>query len=149
MPHIEQEHKYLFISLYSQIHLSQNPISNPRNKADAKVHTLILVETKQWNMSLIHQCFSPEEAKLIASIPLTIADREDKLYGLTLPLGFHLVRSAYHLHNTWTCRNFGEASSRVGPRGDIGILFGASILLMGLSHSFGGPVRRYYLLFQI
>nr|POE57542.1 hypothetical protein CFP56_06602 [Quercus suber] len=48
--------------------------------ADTKVEILIKEDTKQWDHGLIEGLFTPEEAKLIKSIPLSRCKAKDTLF---------------------------------------------------------------------
>ena len=48
--------------------------------ADAKVEILINGDTRQWDHGLIDGLFSPQEAKLIKSIPLSRCVAKDTLF---------------------------------------------------------------------
>lgn len=71
---------------------------------------------QKWNLNLIKHSFSLEEAHFILGIPLTKANREDKLVWAYTSNGVHSVKSAYHLHNTWMNKNQGVSSTGTGKK---------------------------------
>jgi hypothetical protein len=61
------------------------------------VQSLINTTTKTWNMSVIHQRFTPETARLILKTPLVDHVVEDRLIWKAGKNGFYSVKSAYRL----------------------------------------------------
>ena len=54
--------------------------SRVESLTDAKVDILIKEGTRQWDHGLIEGMFTPEEAELITSIPLSRCEAEDALF---------------------------------------------------------------------
>jgi ribonuclease HI len=77
---------------------------------DSLVATLIDQEAHTWNLGLINSIFNPEEAKVIASMPLCPSLPPDKLVWQGTTDGIFSVRSAYHMGMENTLRVRGSAS---------------------------------------
>jgi hypothetical protein len=78
---------------------------------DSLVATLIDHEAHTWNLGLINSIFLPDEAKVIASMPLCPSLPPDKLVWLGNTYGVFSVRSAYHMGMENIFRGRGSASS--------------------------------------
>lgn len=86
-----------------------SPISSL--KGEAIVDKLMLPSKLAWDLDLLQQLFSIEEASIISTIPLSIVDRSNKITWAYTLTGNHLVGSAYHLSNSWSLRNRAESSN--------------------------------------
>ncbi|XP_075645658.1 uncharacterized protein LOC142616757 [Castanea sativa] len=62
---------------------------------EAKVESLIDPVTKEWHSATIQSIFSPRDAKLIMSIPLSSIPVADKLVWPYSPTGVYTVKSGY------------------------------------------------------
>lgn len=62
----------------------------------------------------MNELFIPEEARLIKEKPLGLVDKEDQIAWNYNPNGLHLVKSAYHLHKTFSNWDNGEPSHSLG-----------------------------------
>ena len=63
--------------------------------AGAKVEILIKEDTRQWDHGLIEGMFTPEEAKLMKSIPLSRREVEDNLFWPFTSNGVYTSKSGY------------------------------------------------------
>ncbi|GLT53637.1 hypothetical protein SLA2020_268950 [Shorea laevis] len=79
--------------------------------SDAKVSTLIDVDTRWWNLGLIHSIFNPSKAARICSLPLSPRGNPDQLIWRGTSNGIFSVRSAYHIKNEEAIRATSESSS--------------------------------------
>ena len=61
----------------------------------AKVEILIKEETRQWDYNLINGMFTPEEADLIKSIPLSRCEAEDTLFWPFTSNVIYISKSGY------------------------------------------------------
>jgi hypothetical protein len=77
---------------------------------DSLVSAIIDQETHTWNIELINSIFMPDEAKVIASIPLCSSLPLDKLVWQGTTDGVFSVRSAYHMGMDSNTRGRGSAS---------------------------------------
>ena len=66
---------------------------NVESMADAKVEILIKEDTRQWDYGLIEGMFTPEEAELIKSIPLSRCEAEDTLFWTFTSNGLYTSKS--------------------------------------------------------
>lgn len=83
---------------------------------DALIAELIDQGAHCLKQDLISQIFSPEEARAITSIPLSIIDRDDLLVWFHAKYGTFLVKSAYHVHHAISITNKGSLSiNRIPP----------------------------------
>lgn len=64
---------------------------------NAKVSALIDLETKWWNLPLLHSVFRLEEVEVISSIPLSKYGQPYLLIWRGSTTGAFTVRSAYYL----------------------------------------------------
>lgn len=78
-------------SLDSQAHHLQNPIPSPISNLgeDAIINMLMLARKQEWDLRLLQQSFSSEEASIIFAIPLYIIDRADKIVWTHTSNGNH------------------------------------------------------------
>lgn len=81
-----------------------------RLNSETKMAELILDDCHSWNTPLIQDIFSQEDAKLIASIPLSPYTREDHLVWFPTKNGHFGVKSAYHLQCELSNSSKGETS---------------------------------------
>jgi hypothetical protein len=65
--------------------------------SEARVSLLIDPSTTSWNVPLIRDLFSREEADAICSLPLSRYKQRDMLYWRSTSTGEFSVRSAYYL----------------------------------------------------
>jgi hypothetical protein len=79
---------------------------------DAKVVELLEEDTNQWNLQLVRNIFSEEEAEIIGNIPVSKYKQKDKLIWLATTNGEFSVRSAYHLEKEIQDRKNGESSNQ-------------------------------------
>ncbi|XP_062155084.1 uncharacterized protein LOC133863105 [Alnus glutinosa] len=77
---------------------------------DNRVLALIDKDSKSWNLPLLQALFNPEEAKVIASIPLCPNLPPDRLIWLGTKDGNFSIRSAYHLGLEIKDRKRGQTS---------------------------------------
>ena len=63
--------------------------------ADAKVAILIEENSRQWNHELIDGIFTPLEAELIKSLPLSLCEAEDNLFWPFTSNGTYSSKSGY------------------------------------------------------
>ena len=61
----------------------------------AKVEILIKEDTRQWDYNLINGMFTPEEADLIKSIPLSRCEAEDTLFWPFTSNVIYISKSGY------------------------------------------------------
>lgn len=66
-------------------------------EADAKVEELINADTMAWNLNLVKEVLSKEEANIIGQIPRSHSNRLDQLVRRCTTNGIFTVQSAYHL----------------------------------------------------
>jgi len=78
--------------------------------ADSLISAIIDQETHTWNIELINSLFMPEEAKVIASMPLCYSLPPDKLVWQGTNDGVFSVKSAYHMGMDSNSRSKGSAS---------------------------------------
>jgi hypothetical protein len=78
---------------------------------DSLVVSLIDQEAHTWNLELINSIFMPDEAKVIASMPLCPSLPPDKLVWQGTTDGVFSVRSAYHMGIENNFRGRGSTSS--------------------------------------
>ncbi|XP_042990763.1 uncharacterized protein LOC122317788 [Carya illinoinensis] len=78
--------------------------------AEAKVAELIDQDTKAWNVQLIKDIFSEEEAASIQKIPISIYNSPDRIIWRGTNNGLFMIRSAYHMQNDIQQRNKGQSS---------------------------------------
>jgi hypothetical protein len=64
---------------------------------DAKVSELIDGSSNWWNISLVHEIFSKEEADMICGLPICPGRQSDRLVWVGTKNGLFSVKSAYHL----------------------------------------------------
>ena len=79
---------------------------------DAKVRDLINPDLQMWETDLIKGLFTPQEAKLILSIPLSQKRTEDKIIWPFVPSGNYTVKSGY---NFLIKENSSQATSSTNP----------------------------------
>lgn len=72
---------------------------------------LIDPDTNCWNLPLIEEVFTMDEAKIISSIPLSPLKPNDLLIWRCMSNGQFTVRSAYHMEKELQTSNKGEGSS--------------------------------------
>ena len=63
--------------------------------ADAKVAILIEENPRQWNHELIDGIFTPTEAELIKTLPLSLCGAEDNLFWPFTNNGIYSSKSGY------------------------------------------------------
>lgn len=78
---------------------------------NARVESLIDLETKMCNQPLIAQVFSFEEVESICKIPLSILGAAYKLSWWPAKKGLFFVKSAYTLEMTRVSKTLGESSN--------------------------------------
>lgn len=75
------------------------------------VADLIDTDTKKWKEDALTNLFSPSEAEVIKSIPISLGGREDKIVWHYTTNGAFSVKSAYYLHKDLENKHVGESSS--------------------------------------
>ncbi|GER41031.1 ribonuclease H-like superfamily protein [Striga asiatica] len=76
----------------SFIHVCQFPSDRDRLQ---KVEDLILQETKEWDVELIHKTFSPTDAAAIIKMPFSHSGQKDRIIWHWHPQGEFSVKSVY------------------------------------------------------
>ena len=85
--------------------------SLPSIAPETKVSSLINLELRGWNSSLLDQLFLPHEATIICGMPLSIRLPPDKIiWGLT-PSSMFITKSAYKLLVSRNSTNLAGTSS--------------------------------------
>ena len=92
----------------------QTPIQGLPN--EAKVCSLIDENTNWWNIGLINEIFSKEEAAMICNIPICPQRQVDKLEWVGTKNGEFSVRSTYHLAMSKQEGNLGSCSDNEHSR---------------------------------
>jgi hypothetical protein len=85
---------------------------------DAKVKELIDEKKQWWNIPLIEEIFMKEEAEVICSMVIRPGRQQDRLVWGRTKNKIFLVRSIYHLAQSFGDVGMGSSSS-VGFLGDI------------------------------
>jgi hypothetical protein len=67
-------------------------------------------DKKWWNMALITEIFTQEEAEIICKIPLSRYGQQDVMCWRGTSTGEFTVRSAYHMDKEHKVRDRGESS---------------------------------------
>jgi len=67
---------------------------------DANVSSLITPSTRQWDLNLLHNVFSDEEAELIKKIPISRNNSADTLFWPFVQSGEYIARSGYFFLKT-------------------------------------------------
>jgi hypothetical protein len=100
-----------------------------------KVSFLIDVDTKWWNVPLIHELFYDEDATLIYNIPISPTRQHDAMVWLGTSNGIFSVKSAYHMAKSKTEECNGSSSNQNL----------STQLWKRVSHVKGPPVVRVFL----
>jgi hypothetical protein len=77
------------------------------------VDSLIDVDTNWWNIPLINEVFSVEEASLICGMPICPRSQSNKLVWLGTNNGQFSVKSAYHLAKEISIMDKGMCSNSI------------------------------------
>lgn len=109
---------------------------------DAKVAGLIDYDLMGWKVDMLNNLFSPQDADLIKSIPISIGEREDKLVWHYTKDRIFSVRNAYHLHREIVNRNNGTPL-RIEERMVLGGQSGSYMSQMLLRRSFRKLVKMH------
>ncbi|KAF5468409.1 hypothetical protein F2P56_012561 [Juglans regia] len=78
--------------------------------SNATVSSLIDQDTHSWNLHLVHNVFTPEEAAIISKIHISPCNRSDKQVWRCTKNGIFSVKSAYHLQVSMNGINKGQSS---------------------------------------
>lgn len=92
-------------------YLVQSPVSILTH--DAKVNSLIDVNSQWWDVGLVREIFMQEEAETICNMVVCPARMADRLEWVGTRDGNFTVRSAYHLARTLLERDRGASSTNV------------------------------------
>ncbi|KAF5442887.1 hypothetical protein F2P56_035499 [Juglans regia] len=77
---------------------------------EATVNSLIDQETHSWNIPLVQNIFTPEEAAIISRIHVSACNSNDKQVWRCTKNGLFTVKSAYHLQVSLNDNKMGQAS---------------------------------------
>ncbi|KAJ0111528.1 hypothetical protein Patl1_02331 [Pistacia atlantica] len=78
---------------------------------EAKVATLIDLQSKSWKLDLLKDLFSKSEVNIICRIPISIFNRPDKIVWRCAQKGLFSIKSAYHLQMESQISSQGQSSS--------------------------------------
>ena len=86
--------------------------------SNATVNALIDGDTHWWNIPLLDNLFTKEEAQLILTLPVSTTSQADTCIWRGAKHGSFSVRSAYYIHREMKRRGLAESSS-IGERSTV------------------------------
>jgi hypothetical protein len=92
------------------------PITSSTLGRDAKVYELIDNDTRWWNIPMVKEIFTEEEARVICGLPICPGTQVDRMVWGAAKNGKFTVRSAYHVAKTVGIRYLGGSSKDSSTR---------------------------------